>query len=73
MGGNLMRLLVNLLIALSVLAFVVGSITAFLEKTFIISAAGYWRGSMGLLFFAIAAMMYLNTFCCKEELKGKKK
>jgi hypothetical protein len=69
-----MKLLVNLLIALSALAFVVGSITAFLEKTFIISAAGYWRGSIGLLLFAIAAMLYINTFCCcKEEPKGKKK
>lgn len=69
-----MKLLVNLLIAVSVVAFLIGSITAFLGTTLLIPAAGYWRGSIGLLIFAITAMLYINTFCCcKEEPKGKKK
>lgn len=68
-----MKLLVNLLIAVSVIAFLIGSITAFLGTTVLIPAAGYWRGAMGLLLFAIATMLYVNTFCCKEEPKGKKK
>lgn len=74
MGGNVMKLLVNLLLAVSVIAFLVGSACAFLNKTFLISAPGYWRGSIGLLLFAIAAMLYTTTFCCcKEEPKGKNK
>jgi hypothetical protein len=72
-----MKLLVNILLALSVIAFLVGSACAFgfLNKEFLkIHADGYWRGSMGLLFFAVAAMIYKTTFCCcKEEPKGKKK
>jgi hypothetical protein len=73
MGGNVMKLLVNLLLAVSVIAFLIGSACAFLKTDFLIPAAGYWRGSMGLLFFAIAAMLYKTTFCCKEEPKGKSK
>lgn len=74
MGGNVMKLLVNLLLAVSVIAFLIGSVCAFLKTDFLIPAAGYWRGSMGLLLFAIAAMLYTTTFCCcKEEPKGKSK
>jgi hypothetical protein len=69
-----MKLLVNVLLAVSVIAFLIGSACAFFNKEFLIPAAGYWRGSMGLLFFAIATMIYKTTFCCcKEEPKGKKK
>jgi hypothetical protein len=67
-----MKLLVNVLLAVSVIAFLVGSACAFLNKEFLIPAAGYWRGSMGLLFFAM--MIHKTTFCSgKEEPKGKKK
>jgi len=69
-----MKFLVNILLAVSVIAFLIGSASAFLKTEFLIPAAGYWRGSMGLLLFAIAAMIYTSTFCCcKEEPKGKKK
>ncbi len=43
-----------LLIALAALAFVVGTCLAFMNTTFLLAPAGYWRGAMGFLAFAIA-------------------
>ena len=42
------------LILLAALAFVVGTYLAFMKTTYLLEPYGYWRGSMGLLLFAIA-------------------
>ncbi len=43
-----------LLIALAALAFVVGTCLAFAGTKFLLEPAGYWRGAIGFLLFAIA-------------------
>ena len=62
-----MRNLVLTLIVFAAIAFLVGSITAFLGNIFLIPPAGYWRGTVALLGFAIALMLYSDMH------KGKKK
>jgi hypothetical protein len=42
------------LIGLAALAFVIGTILAFTQGTFLLPPQGYWRGAMGLLMFAVA-------------------
>jgi hypothetical protein len=42
------------LIALAALAFLVGTFLAFRGSVFLLSPAGYWRGAMGFLLFAIS-------------------
>lgn len=42
------------LILLATAAFVVGTFLAFMKTTYLLEPYGYWRGSMGLLLFAIA-------------------
>ncbi|MBN2134765.1 MAG: hypothetical protein JW737_03460 [Acidobacteria bacterium] len=62
-----MRNFVLLLIVAAAIAFIVGSITAFLGNIFLIPPAGYWRGTVALLGFAIALMLF------SDFTKGKKK
>lgn len=45
------------LIVLAGLAFVVGACLAFLNTSFLLPPAGYWRGAVGFLLFAIAIRM----------------
>ena len=45
------------LICLAGLAFVIGTVHAFMGKVFLLSPAGYWRGAVGFLLFAIALRM----------------
>ncbi len=52
-----MRNVCWLLIALAALAFVVGTVLAFTGSKFLIEPAGYWRGAIGFLLFAIAIRM----------------
>jgi hypothetical protein len=52
-----MRTLCWLLIALAAAAFTVGMVTAFGRKEFLIAPAGYWRGAVGFLLFAMALRM----------------
>jgi hypothetical protein len=49
-----MRNLCWTLIALAALAFVVGTVVAFRHQPFLLQPAGYWRGAIGFLAFAIA-------------------
>jgi len=49
-----MRDLCWALIVLAVLAFVVGTVTAFAHTIVLIEPVGYWRGAVGFLLFAIA-------------------
>jgi hypothetical protein len=42
------------LIALAVLAFVVGACLAFMNTQYLLQPVGYWRGAVGFLLFAIA-------------------
>jgi len=49
-----MKWLCWLLIILGAVAFVVGSVLAFGQLTFLLAPQGYWRGAMGFLAFAIA-------------------
>ena len=49
-----------LLIALAGLAFVVGACLAFANTQFLLAPAGYWRGAVGFLLFAIA-LRAMNT------------
>ena len=49
-----MKLFLQLLLTLGLLAFIVGSILAFTGKTFLISPQGYWRGAMGFWILLIA-------------------
>ena len=49
-----MRTFCWLLIALAVLAFVIGTATAFSHQLFLLPPVGYWRGAVGFLLFAIA-------------------
>ncbi len=42
-----------LLVILAAVAFVVGSVLAFMQTPWLLSAAGYWRGAVGFLMFAI--------------------
>jgi len=49
-----MRTLCWLLIGLAVLAFAVGTTTAFAHRVFLLEPVGYWRGAVGFLLFAIA-------------------
>jgi len=43
-----------LLIILAAVAFVVGAVLAFRQASWLLSPAGYWRGAVGFLVFAIA-------------------
>ncbi|MBZ5558090.1 MAG: hypothetical protein LAO77_12525 [Acidobacteriia bacterium] len=49
-----MKTLCWLLIGLAALAFCVGTVTAFTHQMFLLEPAGYWRGAVGFLLFAIA-------------------
>jgi hypothetical protein len=49
-----MRTLCWALIGLAAAAFVVGTTTAFSHSNFLLEPAGYWRGAVGFLLFAIA-------------------
>ena len=46
-----------LLIGLAALAFVIGTIGAFTQSTFLLKPEGYWRGAVGFLAFAMALRM----------------
>lgn len=46
-----------LLIGLAVLAFCVGTVTAFTHQAFLLEPVGFWRGAVGFLLFAIALRM----------------
>jgi hypothetical protein len=52
-----MRSVCWLLIGLAALAFCVGTATAFTHQQFLLEPAGYWRGAVGFLLFAIAFRM----------------
>jgi hypothetical protein len=52
-----MRNLCWLLLLLAAAAFTVGMVTAFTHREFLIAPAGYWRGAIGFLLFAIAFRM----------------
>ena len=52
-----MRGLCWTLIGLAALAFVVGTITAFTHRVFLLEPVGFWRGAVGFLLFAIALRM----------------
>ncbi len=52
-----MRNLCWLLVLLAAAAFFVGMVTAFAHREFLIAPAGYWRGAIGFLLFAIALRM----------------
>ena len=45
------------LIGLAALAFVIGTIEAFTQGTFLLKPEGYWRGAVGFLAFAMALRM----------------
>lgn len=45
------------LIALAAVAFAAGTALAFTGATFLLPPYGYWRGTVGLLLFAIALRM----------------
>jgi uncharacterized membrane protein len=62
-----MRNFVLLLIAVAALAFIVGSITAFIGNIFLIPPAGYWRGTVALLGFAIALMLFADFGKTKKK------
>ena len=42
------------LIGLAALAFLVGTFLTFRNMQFLLTPAGYWRGAMGFLLFAIS-------------------
>ncbi|MBP1636677.1 MAG: hypothetical protein H6Q10_3251 [Acidobacteria bacterium] len=42
------------LIVLAALAFVVGTVLAFAGKAYLLTPAGFWRGAVGFLLFAMA-------------------
>jgi|GEM_PF-6525628 len=67
-----MKNLVIVLLLLSVLAFLVGAVTAFMEKAFLLQPEGYWRGAMALLGYAIALMLYKYVYPAKTTRKKKK-
>ena len=52
-----MRNLCWLLIGLAAMAFTVGTFTAFTHRAFLLEPAGFWRGAVGFLLFAIAIRM----------------
>ena len=52
-----MRGLCWTLIGLAALAFVVGTMTAFTHRVFLLEPVGFWRGAIGFLLFAIALRM----------------
>jgi hypothetical protein len=41
------------LIALAAVAFLTGAVLAFSQRSFLLAPAGYWRGAMGFLLFAV--------------------
>ena len=45
------------LIGLAALAFVIGTVEAFTQGTFLLKPEGYWRGAVGFLAFAMALRM----------------
>lgn len=49
-----MRGLCWLLIALAAVAFLCGTLFAFRGTTWLLAPAGYWRGAIGFLLFAIS-------------------
>ena len=49
------------LIGLAALAFVMGTYCAFTRTAFMLEGAGFWRGAMGFLLFAIALRLMDET------------
>ncbi len=52
-----MKIFYQLLLTLGLLAFLVGAVTVFAGKTFLISSEGYWRGAMGFWMLLVATRM----------------
>lgn len=52
-----MKLFLQILLTLGLLAFVVGTFLAFTGKTFLLTPQGYWRGAMGFWMLLIAVRM----------------
>ena len=62
-----MKRLVEILLILAALAFIIGSVIAFLDKVFILHPEGYWRGAVGLLGFAMGLSLYKLAFCSDKK------
>jgi len=52
-----MKLLLQILLTLGLLAMLVGTVLAFSGNTLILSPAGFWRGGIALWMFLIAIKM----------------
>ena len=51
----------QILLALGLLAFLVGAVLAFTGKEFLLSPPGYWRGAIGIWMLLIATRLtYLD-------------
>ena len=56
-----MKMFLQILLTLGLLAFVVGIIAAIAGRTFFLSPQGYWRGAMAFWMLLIATrMVYLD-------------
>ena len=57
-----MKVFLQILLTLGLIAFLIGAIQGFARTTFLLSPQGYWRGAMGLWMLLIATrMVYSET------------
>jgi len=60
-GGEIMKMFLQILLTLGLLALVVGVVEAFAGRTLLFSPQGYWRGAMALWMLLIATrVVYLD-------------
>ena len=52
-----MKLFLQILLTLGLVAFLMGTALAFTGKTFLISPQGYWRGAMAFWMLLVATRM----------------
>lgn len=52
-----MKLFLQILLGLGLIAFLVGAVLAFTRQSFLLSPHGYWRGAIGIWMLLIATKL----------------